>query len=98
MKKLLIVLIFLASVISCASSRYVAVETTQDEPLAVEVLAAKYPEMVEYYNEGVLEITSLRTIPAGDGYDYDVDYRFVRYYYTNPDERIECLRFYYPNM
>lgn len=98
MKKLFTLLVALFALISCSTTRYISVNSPQAEANALQILQLKYPDLVPYYNEGVLQIMSYEEIPVTTGYDYDINYRFVRYYYNNLDERIACLRTRYPDI
>ena len=97
MKKLALIVSCILMMLSCASGRYVSLSNPQAQFDAGETLYDKYPEMVKYYDEGVLKITSLREIPQRDGtYVYDVSYKFVKYYYREYAERMECLKTHFP--
>lgn len=99
MNKLFTIALSILMIISCSSARYVALDGPQEEIIAATVLAAKHPELVEHYHEGVLRITSLREIPLGNGeYDYDIRYQFVKYHYPTLEERLELLSTRYPEL
>lgn len=90
MKRLLALLLSIFVIASCSASRSAYGGEPYDRALAVEVLQMKYPELVRYYNEGVLEITSVREVVVNGLPDYRLKYRFVRYYYSGA-EKIQCL-------
>ena len=61
MKKLIALLVTLLLVVSsCSAGRYVSINDPEREFSAVEVLYNQHPELVPYYEAGVLKITSLR--------------------------------------
>lgn len=99
MKKLVILLIALFTMLSCSTGRYLSVNTVEGQSNAVAVLYQSYPNLVRYYEEGVLKITSLREIPLSDGTcDYKIDYKFVKYHYYDYSERMNCLRTKFPEI
>ena len=98
MKKLLIALISLVLVVSCASGRYISMTNPQAEVAAVEILYQQHPELVNYYEQGVLRITSLREVSTASGADYRIKYRFVKRHYYDYTERMEILQEFYPEI
>ena len=98
MKKLIALLVTLLLVVSsCSAGRYVSINNSEREFSAVEVLYNQHPELVPYYEAGVLKITSLREIRSEVGYTYDIRYKFVRKYLYD-QERYQCLKEYYPEL
>jgi hypothetical protein len=97
MKKIISLLLGLILFVACGASRYTGVNNHEIAPDAVEVLHIIYPELVRYYDEGVLRITSMRRVETETGYDYKIKYKFVRYYYTDYTERMICLKEMFPD-
>lgn len=98
MKKLIALLVTLLLVVSsCSAGRYVSINDSEREFSAVEVLYNQHPELVPYYEAGVLKITSLREVRSEVGYTYDIRYKFVRKYLYD-QERYQCLKEYYPEL
>lgn len=98
MKKLFIALISSLMLMSCASGRYISLADPQAEFDAVEILYQQHPELINYYEEGVLKITSLREIETTNGYDYRIKYKFVRYYYDDYSERMAVIKEKFPEI
>ena len=90
MKRFCLFMALLVSVLvmSCASTKYVS-QTQVDDEVAY-ILYNNYPQLYEYYVEGVLRVNSIR--------EDRIDYDFVRYYYIGYDERAAALRAYYPSV
>ena len=98
MKKLIALLVTMLLVVSsCAAGKYVSINNPEREFSAVEVLYNQHPELVPYYEAGVLKITSMREIRTEMGYNYDVRYRFVKKYLYD-EERYLCLKENYPEL
>ena len=98
MKKFIALLVTLLLVVSsCSAGRYASINNPEREFSAVEVLYNQHPELVPYYEAGVLKITSLREIRSKVGYTYDIRYKFVRKYLYD-QERYQCLKEYYPEL
>ncbi len=97
MKKIISLLLGLILFVACGTSRYTGVNNHEITPNAVEVLHTIYPELVRYYDEGVLRITSMKRVETETGYDYKIKYKFVRYYYTDYTERMICLKEMFPD-
>ena len=98
MKKLFAFILGLGLLASCASGRYISLNNPQAEFDAVEILYNQHPELVNYYEEGVLKITSLREVKVGDGYDYQLKYKFVKRHYYDYTERMNCLKEKFPEL
>lgn len=98
MKKLLVLFLTAFALCSCSVGRYVAADNVVNRE-AEGILYAQYPELLEYYNEGVLRITSIRDIPNGDGtYLHKLKYKFVKYHYTDYAEKMACLQTRFPEI
>lgn len=98
MKKFFAFIIGLLLVVtSCSASRYVSLNDPEVEFSATEILYNRYPELVNYYEAGVLKITALREIRTEMGYDYKLKYRFVKRHLEYA-ERMEVLKELYPEL
>lgn len=100
MKKLIILLVNTLIVLSCAGPQYVTRDVPpQPENIDIrEVLVQSYPDLVRYYDEGVLQVTSVRRNGKEIGLpNYIVKYKFVKYYY-NYVEASSLLREKYPSL
>lgn len=95
----LIALFFAAIVLTaCASGRYISMAQPQARFDAEQVLYQQYPDLVPYYEAGVLHITSLREVRSNGGRDYKLNYRFVRYNYKDYSERMTVLAEKFPEI
>lgn len=94
MKKFILLVLSALLMISCSVQR--PVYNYAGVPVA-EVLQMTHPELVRYYNEGVLEVTSIKESVIDGFPSYRVNYRFVRYYYYG-SERTMCLRERFPEI
>ena len=93
MKKILTMLMLTVALVSCATTRYANQRTIKEMDEVSYVLANYYPQLHEYYMEGVLRVTSLKEVVLEDGnVDYKVKYNFVRYYYRDFNERMEAVK------
>ena len=98
MKKYLII-IALALLTACGTSRYATQRTIQDMDEVSYVLANYYPQLHEYYMEGVLKVKSIKEAITETGEPaYNVKYSFCRYNYPNFNDRMEALKTYYPEV
>ena len=98
MKKLIALLVTMLLVVSsCSAGRYISLNNPEREFSAVEVLYNQHPELVPYYEAGVLRITSMREIRTEMGYNYDIRYKFVKKYLYD-EERYLCLKDNYPEL
>lgn len=89
----------MVSVSSCGTTRYANQRTIKEMDEVSYVLANYYPQLHEYYMEGVLRVTSLKEVVLEDGnVDYKVKYNFVRYYYRDFNERMEAVKNTYPEL
>ena len=80
--------------LSCSAARYATNNNPQVEFDATEILYNRYPNLVPFYEEGVLKITSL---VERNGV-YDIKYRFVKYRYNDYGEMIACLKERFPEL
>ena len=98
MKKLIALLVTMLLVVSsCSAGRYISLNNPEREFSAVEVLYNQHPELVPYYEAGVLKITSMREIRTEMGYNYDIKYKFVKRHLYD-EERYLCLKENYPEL
>lgn len=96
---LLLVMALVLSVSSCGTARYVSQRTVNEMDEISYVLANYYPQLHTYYMEGVLRVNSLKEVVLPDGtVDYKVKYDFVRYYYTDFNEKIAAVKANYPEL
>ena len=96
---LLTLMVLIVSVTSCGTARYTThgIVNTTDE--VSYVLANYYPQLYEYYAEGVLSVNSVREVTAPDGgTDYRIRYKFVNYYYRNYNEKMAAVEQYFPEL
>ena len=97
MKRLALFISFIVLFVSCATGRYVDMQDPQVQFDAGEILYTQHPELMQFYDEGVLKITTMKEIRRDDGRnDYKINYRFVKYYYRDYAEMLECLRTRFP--
>ena len=96
---LLLVMVLMLAVSSCGTARYVSQRSVNEMDEISYVLANYYPQLYAYYMEGVLRINSLKEVVLPDGtVDYKVKYDFVRYYYTDFNEKIAAVKANYPEL
>ena len=63
------------------------------------ILRLHYPQLYNYYDEGLLEIISMREkIYPGGRKDWDIRRRYVRRYITNERQQLRVLQRYYPDV
>lgn len=99
MRKLITIILAVLLLMSCASQRQAVISDGGRDSQTLQILSERYPELVYYYNENVLDVRSIRAVELSDGsIDYKVRYRFKRYYYQGYVERMECLRTYFPEL
>lgn len=100
MKKfLLTILMSLIVLTACSTTNYLSRRTVNEISEVSYVLTNYYPQLYEYYIEGVMDIDSMREIILEDGtVDYRIKYHFVRYYYRNQADRMEALQLYFPEL
>lgn len=64
-----------------------------------EVLRAYYPQLFNYYEEGLLQIISMRERLYSNGHrEWDIRRRYVKRYITSDRERMYILERYYPDV
>ena len=98
MKKFISLLITMLMIVSsCSAERYVSLNSPEREFSTYEILYNQYPELVPYYEEGVLKVTSVNEVRTEVGYIYDIKYKFIKRYLYN-EERYLCLQENYPEL
>ena len=100
MKKFLLVLMLMLTVlVSCGTTNYVSRRTVNEMDEISYVLANYYPQLYNYYAEGVMDVYSMKEVVLEDGtVDYKIKYRFIRYYYRNYTDKIEALKLHFPEI
>jgi hypothetical protein len=98
MKKLVLAIISMVMLFSCASGRYINLTDPQAMFDAGEILYRQHPELANYYDQGVLQITSLREVNVGDGVDYRIKYRFVKHHIYDYSDRMMILKDKFPEL
>ena len=101
MKRFYLILLMILTIIvsSCGTASYASRRTVNEMDEISYVLANYYPQLHEYYMEGVMDVTSLKEVVLEDGtVDYKVKYRFFRYYYRNYSDRMEALKLHFPEL
>ena len=99
MKKFYVFIMMLIMLVSCGTANYASRRTVNEMDEISYVLANYYPQLHEYYMEGVLDVTSLREVVLEDGtVDYKVKYHFIRYYYRNQADRMDALKLHFPEL
>ena len=88
---LFMMLLFNILAASCVTAKEISQSqiTRQDDEVAY-VLYNHYPQLYDYYVEGVLRVNLIT--------ETQIDYDFVRYYYIGYNERAEALKLYYPSV
>ena len=96
---LLLVMVLMLAVSSCGTARYASQRSVNEMDEISYVLINYYPQLYTYYMEGVLRVNSLKEVVLPDGtVDYKVKYDFVRYYYTDFNEKIAAVKANYPEL
>ena len=100
MKKFLLILLMMLTVlVSCGTTNYVSRRTVNQMDEISYVLANYYPQLHNYYMEGVMDVDSMKEIVLEDGtVDYKIKYHFIRYYYRNYSDRIDALKLHFPEL
>ena len=99
MKKIATVLMLALMMLSCSAGRNISVANAQNYFDAEQVFYTQYPELVQFYENGLIKLTSLKENVNENGIaEYDVKYKFVRHYYRTRAEKAECLRENFPDM
>jgi len=63
------------------------------------ILRLHYPQLYNYYDEGLLQIISMREkIYPGGRKDWDIRRRYVRRYITDQRQQMRVLQRYYPDV
>lgn len=99
MKKIRIFFIaaLLAVVTSCATAVYAQRRVSEMDEEAI-VMQERYPQLFNYYMEGVLRVNSLKEYVNENGeIDYKLKYSFVRYYYRNHYDMLEAMKTHLPD-
>ena len=111
MKPIIRILMFTAAAVLMASCMvYRSVPTTSrvystgyryiENPIEQrEVLRAYYPQLFNYYEEGLLQIISMRERLYSNGHrEWDIRRRYVKRYITSDREQMYILEHYYPDV
>lgn len=99
MKKFYVFIMMLIMLVSCGTTNYVSRRTVSEMDEISYVLANYYPQLHNYYMEGVLDVDSMKEIVLEDGtVDYKIKYHFMRYYFRNYSDRIETLKVHFPEL
>jgi len=100
MRKFFITLMMMLMIlVSCGTTNYVSRRTVNEMDQISYVLANYYPQLHEYFLEGVMTVDYLKEIVLEDGtLDYKLKYHFTRYYYRNEYEITEILKNNYPEL
>ncbi len=89
--------IMMVMLAGCGVTRYA--DGSPDSERAGIILHDYYPQLYEYYIEGVLRVNSLRHVTLADGTtDYEVRYKLVRYYYPTHTARLSAVETYLPEL
>ena len=68
---------------ACGASQYISQRYVDEIDQISSVLANHYPQLYQYYLDGVMNVTYLKEVVLPDGtVDYKLKYRFTRYYFT----------------
>ena len=95
MKKMILAI---ATIFAMMFSANAAKEPVTDEFKVVEVIETVYPHLMNYFQEGVLEIASLTEETLADGEtEYNIKYKLVNYHLTE-SELNELLKKDYTNL
>ena len=100
MKKVLLTIIMMLTVlVSCGTTNYVSRRTVNEMDEISYVLANYYPQLHNYYMEGVMDVDSMNEVVLEDGtVDYKINYHFMRYYYRNYSDKIDALKLHFPEL
>ena len=94
LKSVLCIVAVAFATLACSAQRRISMANPQVEFDATEILYNQYPNLVPFYEEGVLKITSL---VERNGV-YDIKYKFVKYRYNDYGEMIACLKERFPEL
>lgn len=99
MKRIILIILVSLLFVSCGTAAYMDSDGIYSSNNAVYVLKNHYPVLYNYYMEGVLRVKSIKQVTLVDGtVNYDVKYSFIKRYYYGFDDRIEVLRYHYPEL
>ena len=99
MKRFYLFIMLIIMLASCGSSRYLSSRPVREMDEISYVLANYYPQLHNYYMEGVLDVDHLKEVTLEDGtLDYKVKYHFIRYYYRNHSDMMETLQLQFPEL
>lgn len=98
-KFILSMILALVMMTSCSAQRYVSQRPITQMDEVTYVLANNYPQLHNYYMEGVIRVNSVKEVYLPDGtMDYKVDYRFTRFYYRDIRDKLEIIQVYNPEL
>lgn len=84
---------------SCSAQRYVNQRPVTQMDEITYVLANNYPQLHNYYMEGVIRVNSIKEMYLPDGrMEYKVDYRYTKFYYRDIRDKLEIIQVYYPEL
>ena len=98
MKHFLTIILAIALVSCSTSYRTIYINTPEKEFDAEQILYQTRPELIPYYEAGVLKITSMREYRQETAPRYELETKFVRYYLKSYEEKIQCLKEHFPEM
>lgn len=99
MKHLLTTLALVLALMSCSTTyRTIYINTPEKRFDAEQILYQTRPELVPYYEAGVLKITSMREYKQETAPRYELETKFVRHYLRSYEEKIKCLQEHFPDM
>ena len=98
--KLLMLTIISFIIVSCASTASLTYQRIDNEENIAYVLSTYYPQLYQYYDEGVLKVNSIKEVILEDNIiDYKIKYKFVRrYYYHDYAEMASILKDHFPEL
>lgn len=103
---IIITMVLITTMYSCAivQTPYVSYDKNTAEPVKsrYEIYKAleNYPRLEYYYDEGVVDIISVKKVKATDtdSPEYIIKYRYCKHYITDYGERMEALREGFPEV
>ena len=98
MKHFLTIILAIALVSCSTSYRTIYINTPEKEFDAEQILYQTRPELIPYYEAGVLKITSMREYTQETAPRYELETKFVRYYLKSYEEKVQCLKEHFPEM
>ncbi len=98
--KLLMLTIISFIIVSCASTANLTYQRIDNEENIAYVLSTYYPQLYQYYDEGVLKVNSIKEVVLENNIiDYKIKYKFVRrYYYNDYAEMAIILKEHFPEL